>query len=222
MNKKPNNGFSAFYTLSGPLVIPLTNDYSFRALMQKNKNVLKGLICSLLHMKSDEIISIEILNPIVLGEAIKDKIFILDILVKLNNQSVLNLELQVINQHNWTDRSLVYLCRAFDRLNRGEDYGACSPAFQIGILDFTLFPDAPELFSTYKLLNVKTGKLYSDKFTIHVLDLNQTELATEEDKEYEVDYWAKLFKARTWLVKQYVDFNAQRTNPGMNMEGCSL
>ena len=31
-----------------------------------------------------------------------------------------------------------------------------------------------------------------------MLDLTQIELATEEDKYYEIDRWAKLFKATTW------------------------
>ena len=38
----------------------------------------------------------------------------------------------------------------------------------------------------------------SDKFILSVLDLNKTELATEEDKAYGIDYWARLFKAQTW------------------------
>jgi predicted RNase H-like nuclease (RuvC/YqgF family) len=31
-----------------------------------------------------------------------------------------------------------------------------------------------------------------------VLDLNQINLATEEDKRYQIDRWARLFKATTW------------------------
>ena len=31
-----------------------------------------------------------------------------------------------------------------------------------------------------------------------MLDLTQIELATEEDKYYEIDRWARLFKATTW------------------------
>ena len=31
-----------------------------------------------------------------------------------------------------------------------------------------------------------------------MVELNHTELATEEDKQYGIDYWAKLFKAKTW------------------------
>lgn len=31
-----------------------------------------------------------------------------------------------------------------------------------------------------------------------MLELNQVELATEEDQKYQIDRWAKLFKATTW------------------------
>ena len=40
--------------------------------------------------------------------------------------------------------------------------------------------------------------LYSDKFTLSVVNLKHIELATEEDKAYRIDYWAALFKAKTW------------------------
>ncbi len=66
------------------------------------------------------------------------------------------------------------------------------------LLDYTLFPDAPEFYATYRLMNVKSHKIYSDKLRISVLELNQIELATEEDQTYRIDYWARLFKATTW------------------------
>ena len=106
--------------------------------------------------------------------------------------------MQVNNRYNWPERSLVYLSRLFDGLNAGEAYKAVKPAFQIGILNFTPFPRYPEFFSTYKMLNIKNYHKYSDKFTIHVLDLTQIHLAAKEDKEYGLDKWARLFKALTW------------------------
>ena len=48
------------------------------------------------------------------------------------------------------------------------------------------------------LMNVKNHHIYSDKFRLSVIDLSQIELATEEDKAYQIDYWARLFKAKTW------------------------
>lgn len=43
--------------------------------------------------------------------------------------------------------------------------------------------------------------IYNDNFTLNVLDISQIELATDEDKAYKMDYWAKLFKAKTWEDK---------------------
>ena len=86
--------------LQGPFNIRMTNDYLFRAMLQKNEKVLKALICSLLHLEMSKVSSVEIMNPIELGTAITDKEFILDIKVKLNENTIINLEMQVINEHN--------------------------------------------------------------------------------------------------------------------------
>lgn len=183
---------------SGALIVPMTNDYLFRALLQRNNLVLKGLICALLHMEEADISSVIITNPIRLGDSIDNKTFVLDINVILNQHHIINLEMQVVNLNNWQDRSLSYLARNFDHLKKGEDYKLTHPVIQIGLLDYTLFPDHPEFYSTYQFLNVKNHTLYSDKWRISVLNLSCIDLATEEDRQYQLDYWAALFKAKTW------------------------
>lgn len=186
------------FPTSGPLTIPMTNDYLFRALLQRNNKVLRGLICSLLHLSSDEVTSVEITNPIELGTSMGDKTFILDIKVMLNDLTIINLEMQVVNQYNWIERSLSYLCRNFDNLQSGEPYENVKPVIQIGLLNFTLFPDNPEFYAIYQLLNVKNYSVYSDKLRLCVLDLTHIDIATEEDRVYQLDYWASLFQATTW------------------------
>ncbi len=187
---------------TGQLPHPLTNDYMFKALLQKNANALKHLICSLLHLRSEEIESVEIRNPIVLGEALTEdfdsKILVLDINVLLNNQTLLNLEMQVIDYENWPERAMTYLCRNFDQLSRGEDYIKVRPTIHIGFLDFTLFPKHPEFYATYKMMNVKNHHIFTDKIALSVVNLKHIELATPEDREWKTDYWASLFKATTW------------------------
>lgn len=182
----------------GIIPIRMTNDYLFRALMQQNNNVLKSLICSLLHLNPNDVTSVTILNPIELGETINEKNYILDIKVDLSGHTTINLEMQVINEGNWPERSLCYLCRIFDNLNHGEAYENVRPAVQIGLLDFTLFEDHPEFFANYYLMNEKNHRIYSDKFRLSVLDLTQIQLATREDRAYRIDRWAALFKATTW------------------------
>ena len=192
---------------SGALIVPMTNDYLFRALLQRNNHVLKGLICALLHMEETDISSVVITNPIRLGDSIDNKTFVLDINVILNQHHIINLEMQVVNLNNWQDRSLSYLARNFDHLKKGEDYALTRPVIQIGLLDYTLFPEHPEFYSTYQFLNVKNHTLYSDKWRISVLDLSRIDLATEEDRQYQLDYWAALFKAKTWEELQMLSQN---------------
>ncbi|MBR4758705.1 MAG: Rpn family recombination-promoting nuclease/putative transposase [Lachnospiraceae bacterium] len=187
-----------WHSKTGKLSFHVNNDYLFRALLQSCNHVLKALIASLLHWDISDIQSAEIQNPVELGHSIDAKDFYLDIKVLLNNSRILNLEMQVINQHNWPERSLCYLCRTFDNLNKGNDYALVSPAHQIGLTDFSPFPEQPEFHATYKMLNVRSYQKYTDKFTLSVVDLTQIEKATEEDKLYKMDQWALMFKATTW------------------------
>ncbi|MCM1120878.1 MAG: PD-(D/E)XK nuclease family transposase, partial [bacterium] len=96
---------------TGKMSHTLVNDYLFKALLQKNETVLRHLICSLLHLRPEQIESVEIRNPILLGAALTEdfdsKTFILDVNVLLNDQTVVNLE--------------------------------AKPVIHIGFLDFTLF-----------------------------------------------------------------------------------
>ena len=187
-----------FLNASGPVPYCMVNDYLFRAVLQSNNKALKGLICALLHLSEREVFSVEITNPIVLGESVENKEFRLDINVILNNNTLINLEMQIANKLNWRERSVMYLCRSFDQLNHGQDYIEAKPVIHIGFLDYSLFEECLEFFATYKLTNIKNYQRYSDSLTLHVVDLSHIDLATEEDKRYHIHEWARLFKATTW------------------------
>lgn len=203
-NKKKHT----FKEAQGIIRYNMTNNYMFRYILQKYDKVLKGLICALLHLKPKQIKSIEIKNPIDLSGEVSGKEFILDINVMLNDDTLINLEMQVANEHNWPERSLIYLCRAFDQLQRGQEYEEVLPVIHIGFLDFKLFSEETEFYSTYRMLNLKTHREYSSKFTLSVVQLNNTKYATEEDKAYGIDYWARIFKAKTWEeLKMLADNN---------------
>ena len=194
--KRPKS--TSFENASGTIDYRFTNDYMFRAILQKNQKVLKALICALLQLSPDDVLSIRITNPIELGKNIESKDFILDIIVSLNDKTLINLEMQVADLLNWEERSLCYLCRTFDQLNSGQNCSEAKSAIHIGFLDFTPQGKELEFYATYQLLNVKNHCRYSDKFILSVVDLTQIALATEEDKKYQIDYWARLFKATTW------------------------
>ena len=118
------------------------------------------------------------------------KTFFLDINVLLNDNTLINIEMQVAKLGNWPERSLGYLCRSSDSLNKGDDYIDIKSAIHISFLDYTLFPEYPEFHSVYKLKNDKNSMIYTDKFIIHVINLTCIDLATEKNLFYGIDQWA--------------------------------
>ena len=183
---------------TGKLKYPLTNDFMFKAVLQRNQMALKGLLCALLHMRMEEIAEIRILNPIEIGGMIDEKMMMLDLKLELNDSRILDIEMQVIDEGNWTERSLAYLCRAFDQLERGEDYMEVKETIHIGILDFTPQGFPQKLYLDYFFYNFNTAHKYSDKMSIRVLQLNQLDKEKNEQKKTKLYYWVQLFKAETW------------------------
>ncbi len=200
MDNKKNNVVLSEGLINAKGKIPYTfkNDYMFRMILQRHKRVLIGLICAVLHINKEDVADITILNPIKFGEAIDDKTFIMDISVLLNSNTVINLEMQVLNNGDWPERSLSYLARNYDNIAKGSAYIDVKPVYHIGFLNYTLFPEYPEFFAKYMMLNIKNHNVYTTKFNLYVIDLTKIEMAAEEDKAGDLIYWARIFKAVTW------------------------
>ena len=181
-------------------IIPYTflNDYMFRVILQKHKNVLRSIVCACLKLDAGDVQDIVVQNPIELGEAIDDKTFILDINVLLNNNTIINLEMQVLDLKDWPERSLSYLARSYDNVAKGDEYINVKPVYHIGFLNYTIFPEYPEFFAKYRMMNIKNHNVYTTKFNLYVVDLTKIELATQEDVDTGLVYWTQVFKAKTW------------------------
>ena len=195
--------------LTGALEIKPTNDYMFRAVLQTNEKALKGLLSALLNMPIEDIIDVNILNPIKLGEAFDDKTIVLDLNILLNTGKIINLEMQILNQGDWSERSLYYLCKNYAQLKRGQSYKDILPVTHIGIVDFSPFPENKQFYSEYYLKESKTNHTYSDKLCIRMLNLTQIGNVTDEEQQSTLYQWAKLFKSTTWEeIKMLADKNS--------------
>ncbi len=193
-----NKGTYENKKLTGPLSIRMTNDLLFKHLLQDDPDTLRNIICSLLHMDASQIETTKVTNPILMGETITDKNVILDVNVLMNDSTCIDLEMQVINYGDWPIRSLIYGVRNLDDLESGHPYQEARPSIQIGFLDFQLFDDHPKFYSLNRMMDVDDHHLYTDILTIGVVDLTNIDLATDIDKQYNVDKWARFFKAETW------------------------
>ena len=188
-----------YLNATGEIKYTLKNDIMFHIVMNKSEEALKGLICALKGLKFHEIKNVTIINPIDYKECI-GKMIVMDVKVELNNSEIIDVELQLYNNQNWEQRSILYLCRAYDNIGKSEDYTKIKPTLFVAITERKYMSKKymPEFYSRYKLLNIKNHEPYSSLLEMNVLYLDQTELATKEDKENKLDYWAKLFKATTW------------------------
>ena len=125
----------------------------FQAVFQKNQNALKGLLSALLGIPKNQIKELRILNPIILGETIDNKTCILDLHLRLNNNELINIEMQVSDLGNW-------LGRTFDQTQSGGDYSNISTTMHIGILDFNLSHLTPKFYSEFRLMNGNSSAFF--------------------------------------------------------------
>ncbi len=178
---------------------PLTNDALFHMVFSKNNKALRGLLSSCLNVPEDEIVDVEILDPLQYMDAFESKLTVLDLRLHLNNNKYVNVEMQVRRFDYWTNRTLTYSCRQLVEQTNKERfaYGKLEPVIQIAIMNHTLFPDHKRFFAKYELKD-KEGYLYSDKLQFCVMDLTALSTVTEEERNQGLEAWGKAFTAQTW------------------------
>ena len=196
MNQKTINEPLTYENATGEITYTLTSDLLLHYVMQKSQKALKGLVCALEGIDSESVKSVEVLNPIDLNSCGKETI--MDLKLLFNSGKIMNIELQMYTDKFWIARSLLYLCRAYDSLDRSDDYSKLKPTTHFCITNQELFPEYPEFYARFLLLNAKNHQPYTKNFGINVLQLNHIDLATKEDVQNNLVYWAKLFNATTW------------------------
>lgn len=195
--EKLNNEPVSFDDATGPIAVTLRNDMMFHRVMQASNLALKGLVCALKGLDPSMVKEVTLTNPIDYS-AYTHKEIILDVKVLLNSNEIMDIELQLYHCKDWEKRSLLYLCRSFDSIGVSEKYNELMPTTLIAIMDNPIFPEYPEFYSHYRILNTQNYRPYSTLLGINVLYLTQTELASNKDIDNGLVYWAKLFQATTW------------------------
>lgn len=171
-------------------IISLKYDVSFKYLML-NENVRRHFISDVLGVPMEEIRSVRLGQTFLWRRLRKHKAGVLDVLVELNDDSKVNIELQIRMISHWDRRNLFYLAKTFtEDLLIGEDYRRLKRCICISILDFNL-DQRPEYHKVYRLRD-QDGYEYSDLFEVHVIELRKTLRGAGN-----VDDWIQLMNAGT-------------------------
>ncbi len=100
------------------------------------------------------------------------KLSILDIKASVNDETFVDIEVQVARENFFMKRSMYYLSRMFsDQAVKGHDYENLKPVIGINLLDFTLFEEAPKWHNRAKFILTETNQLLTDCITLHFLEL---------------------------------------------------
>ncbi len=158
-----------------------TNDIVFQMLFSTvNVEITKGLISALLE---SEINSLELdLNKQLQGDEVDDKIGIVDLRAKIDNNIECEIEMQMIYSKNFIPRLLYYWSKLYsNQLKKGKKYDALNKTISIAIINENV-PELKGLLSHTKWQIRESGnyrKILTDKLEIHIIEIRK---AIEEYK----------------------------------------
>lgn len=171
-------------------LVPLKYDYVFREVFS-HESIRKQFISDVTGIPLNSIKTVHLTTPYLWRRYRNQKQGILDVAVIMNDNTKLDIELQVRFQKHWEKRSLFYLAKMYtEDLKTGQRYDRLRKCILISILDFNLTDEA-EYHSVYTLRDAE-GRQYTDLLELHIIEL------TKELGRYDaVDDWIRLFNAES-------------------------
>ena len=172
------------------------SDVLFKMLFVKHPNLLKRLVAVLLAIPPTSISEFIITNTEMPPEEIGKKFCRLDINMLVDGKQV-NLELQVRNEGNYPERTLLHWARLYSTaLPAGDNFALLPKTIIISILGFKLF-DCAEVHSEFGAIEVTRNTLLTDKLSLHFFELPKLQGINSIDTSNEKDLWLALFNAET-------------------------
>ena len=170
--------------------LSLKYDYAFKELFQ-NEEVRRYFLSDVLKIPPEEIRSVRLVNTFLRRRHQRQKQGILDVALEMNDDSRIDIELQIRTMAFWDRRSLFYLSKLFtDGLRTGQQYERLKRCICISVLGFEL--DRGEEYHKVYRLRDRLGHDFSDMLEIHVIELGKPLKGTDR-----VDDWIRLFNAET-------------------------
>ena len=146
-------------------------DYAFKEIMMDEQARI-GFLSAVLKLNPEDVRKTELLNTNLRKLHEDEKQGIVDIRILMNNNTEIDIEIQLSILNVWADRALFYLAKMYtDQIRPGQDYTVFKKCVSISILDFILFREDPEFYSCFHIREDSRHTLYTDKMEFHVLEL---------------------------------------------------
>lgn len=173
-------------------IVPLKYDFCIKEIMD-NEIVRKHFISDVLNIPLEDIKDVRMVNTFLWKRFRKQKQGILDIQLELNDNTKINIEMQVEQKAHWKTRTVFYLAKMFTAdLRRGEAYKKAKKCIAITVLDFNVIQNE-EYHNVYLLRNAQSD-IYTDMLELHTIELKK---APNREQPVPLDEWHSLFNAET-------------------------
>jgi predicted transposase/invertase (TIGR01784 family) len=156
------------------LLLPLYNDFVFKALLVKNPDILLDILNSFPTFQGmHRIKEITILNPELPKSTDLEKGSILDIRATDESGRSFLIEMQGTPKPFLPERLVLYWAKVFaGSIIKGDEYSILPKVFSISFLNFKLIKYSKEFHTTFRILDVKTGKIaLTDVLEMHTIEL---------------------------------------------------
>ena len=174
-------------------ILSLRNDAVFKLFFTREENIpeLKAFLKATTHLTDEDLVEIQILNPILKKGHLQDKDFIVDIRIKDNGGNFTHLEMQMRRHEAFIEKVVAYNSRQYAaQLSRGQNYIDLKKSISLVITDFPMFDDTEEYFE-YIAYRRENRKIFTNAQEYFILDLTKLPSDIVDTKEM----WGALFKA---------------------------
>jgi predicted transposase/invertase (TIGR01784 family) len=140
-------------------------------------------------------------------EIIDNKLCQLDVRAILDNNTEVNIEVQLVNKDDFEKRIVYYMSKSItNSLEKGKKYGEIPNMINISIVDFNLtkineLNDENSYHIDYHLLNCKFNSKLTDALQIHIIQMSIYRKLFKQDKinieDNEINQWACFFDPNT-------------------------
>lgn len=172
------------------------NDLIFKMIFGdiKNKDILIGFLKSVLDIPHEDYDTITIVDPNLRIEKEKDKVGILDIKLKTKSGRVIDIEIQLVEMAEMSERVLFYTSKMItEQIKQGDKYYEIKKVISILILDHNMIKDKPKYNHKFLLHDKTDDTIFTDLLEIHTLELKKLPKNTDNTELYD---WLSFFNAR--------------------------
>ncbi len=168
------------------------NDYAFKRILgsEDGKEALLGFLNAVLNLSVDKKLTrVQLLDKELIPEYLLGKAARLDILAKTADGILINIEVQIIDEHDIDQRILYYWARLYsEQLNKGKKYKELKKTISIVVMDFDWFKDDERYYRSFQIRDTQTNELFSDLLEIHIMEVKKLKKITVPSKDTLTDW----------------------------------